>query len=126
MGPEAAELVAGGTHLRKLSLFGSRLGDPGAQRIAAIMVAETLTGLLELELAGCNISKAGMHVLFDTLQTGVAPALEVLPCFLHWTVYLRAYRSHSAPITLLSCVCHIAVKIAQALSDCHKHSGIMS
>lgn len=78
MGPEAAELVAGGTHLRKLSLFGSRLGDPGAQRIAAIMVAETLTGLLELELAGCNISKAGMHVLFDTLQTGVAPALEVL------------------------------------------------
>ena len=80
LGLAAAELVAGGKHLRKLSLFGARLGDEGARRVAAIMGAEALTGLLELELAGCSIGDRGMQALFDALQTGVAPALEVRSC----------------------------------------------
>lgn len=77
LGAAAAELVAGGRHLRKLSLFNSRLGDGGAQRIAEIMAAATLTALLELEVSGCGIGTPGITVLFEALQTGVAPALEV-------------------------------------------------
>ena len=77
LGSGAAELVACGKHLRKLSLFGAQLGNEGARQVAPIMTAEALTGLLELELSGCGIEDKGMQVLFDALQTGVAPALEV-------------------------------------------------
>ena len=83
IGPGAAELVGGGRHLRKLSLFNSQLGDEGAKRIAAILSSETLTGLLELELSGCGIGTEGMTVLFEALQTSVAPALEVGHCHMH-------------------------------------------
>lgn len=77
MGPSAAELVACGKQLRKLSLFNSRLGDPGAFRVAELAAADSLTSLLELELSACSIGVQGMQSLFGALQTGVAPALEV-------------------------------------------------
>ncbi|KAK9809612.1 hypothetical protein WJX73_007452 [Symbiochloris irregularis] len=77
VGPSGVELIAAGTHLRKLSLFDSRIGDEAVKRMAALMQAEALTALLELELSGCGIGPPGMTALFDVLQTGVVPALEV-------------------------------------------------
>ena len=77
MGPAAAELVACGRQLRKLSLFNNRLGDGGAARVAELAAAEALTALLELELSACSIGAPGMQSLFAAMQTGVAPALEV-------------------------------------------------
>ena len=78
MGPAAAQLVACGRQLRKLSLFNSRLGDEGAFKVAELAASEALTALLELELSACSIGATGMQSLFGALQTGVAPALEVM------------------------------------------------
>ena len=104
MGPAAAQLVACGRQLRKLSLFNSRLGDEGAFKVAELAASEALTALLELELSACGIGAPGMQSLFGALQTGVAPALEVMlllvpgaGCWERWAQVLPRCRCSCSP-----------------------------
>lgn len=77
LGPGAARILQGSSQLQKLSLRNAQLGDSGTEALADVLSTSSVTMLVELELSGCGIGKAGMERLLHVLRGFKAPALEV-------------------------------------------------